>query len=263
MAMNFRNTDPYGHHVVIHTFPNNQESVYSALVGERSPFTGASLQMEWDHGHERTLRWVRASGAAKKPWVVAFDEQGPAGLGVPPDAGYAGFNGNDAQGKPVGYTADDVRKLSLWGSLMAGGAGVEYYFGYRLADNDLVAENFRSRSQSWSYGRIALDFFRQHAIPFWEMRNADELVDNPKHENSRFCLVKPNEVYLVYLPTGGTTTLDLSGASGEFAVEWFNPRTGGPLRRGSVATVKAGSPAALGAAPEQPGEDWLIVVRRR
>jgi hypothetical protein len=187
----------------------------------------------------------------------------PGYFGVPPDPGYAGFKGVDAQGEPVGYTIDDIRKLSLWGTLMAGGAGVEYYFGYRLADNDLVAENFRSRQQSWAYGRLALEFFRAHAIQYWEMRNADELVNNPKHENTRFCLAKPNELYLVYLPASGTTTLDLSGARGEFAVEWFNPRTGGPLRRGSVATVKAGASAALGAAPEQPGEDWLIVVRRR
>ena len=42
---------------------------------------------------------------------------------------------------------------------MAGGAGVEYYFGYWLPENDLVAENFRSRDKSWDYGRIALDFF--------------------------------------------------------------------------------------------------------
>ena len=191
MAMNLRETDPYaGHHIVVHTFPNGQESVYPDLLGSRSPFTGASLQMAWNAVHERTLRWVVASSQAKKPWVVANDEQGPAGLGVPPDPGYSGFAGKDAQGRDVGYTLHDIRKYVLWGNLMAGGAGVDYYFGYGLPDNDLVAENFRSRDKSWDYGRIAIDFFRSQNIPFWEMSNVDGLVGNEKHDNSRYALRK-------------------------------------------------------------------------
>ena len=61
---------------------------------------------------------------------------------------------------------------------MAGGAGVEYYFGYQLPQNDLVCEDFRSRDKSWDYCRIALEFFREHEIPFWEMKNADALIGN-------------------------------------------------------------------------------------
>ena len=101
---------------------------------------------------------------------------------------------------------------------MAGGAGVEYYFGYGLPDNDLVAENFRSRDKSWDYGRIAIDFFHSQKIPFWEMKNADELVGNEKHDNSRYCFAKANEVYLVYLPSGGTATLDLVEGERQFTV---------------------------------------------
>ena len=81
--------------------------------------------MMWNTVHERTLRWVLASSQANKPWVVTNDEQGPAGLGVPPDPGYSGFAGKDAKGLDVGYTLHDIRKHSLWGNLMAGGAGVE------------------------------------------------------------------------------------------------------------------------------------------
>jgi len=263
MAMNLRDTDPYGgHHIVVHTFPNGQESVYPGLLGSVSPFTGASLQMAWNAVHERTLRWLVASSQAKKPWVVANDEQGPAGLGVPPDPGYAGFAGEDAQGRDVGYTHHDIRKYTLWGNLMAGGAGVEYYFGYGLADNDLVAENFRSRDKSWEYGRLAIDFLRSQKIPFWEMANADALVGNETHDNSRYAFAKAGDVYLVYLPNGGTTNLDLSKASGQFTVDWFDPRNGGVLKKGSVASVKGGGPADLGTPPDNVNEDWLAVVRR-
>jgi hypothetical protein len=150
----------------------------------------------------------------------------------------------------------------LWGNLLAGGAGVEYYFGYALPDNDLVAENFRSRDRSWDYGRIAVGFFHSQKIPFWEMENADELVGNDKHDNSRYCFAKGNDVYLVYLPSGGSATLDLSTAGGLFSVGWFDPRNGGALRTGSVATVKGGAAALLGNPPDSPAEDWLVVVKR-
>ena len=263
MAMNLRDTDAYGgHHIVVHTFPNEQEKVYPALVGSRSPFTGASLQMSWNAVHERTFRWVRASAQAQKPWVVANDEQGPANLGVPPDPGYAGFAGKDAQGRDVGYTLHDIRKYSLWGNLMAGGAGVEYYFGYALPDNDLIGENFRSRDKSWDYGRIAIEFFQAQKIPFWEMTNVDELVGNTAHDNSRYAFAKANDLYLVYLPSGGTTNLDLSGATGIFTISWFDPRNGGPLKAGSVQTTTGGSAVALGMPPDNPAEDWLVIVRR-
>ena len=170
------------------------------------------------------------------PWVVANDEQGSASTGVPPDPGYPGFTGKDNQGNQV-QSLHDIRKLTLWGNLMAGGAGVEYYFGYVLPDNDLTLENFRSRDKSWDYARIALTFFRSEKIPFWDMANADGLVGNHSNDNSIFCFAKPGDVYLVYLPTGGSADLDLTGATGQFNVSWFDPRNGGALKRGSVGTV--------------------------
>jgi len=262
MAQYIHDTDPYHHHIVIHTFPNQQDKVYPGLLGEKSVLTGASLQNGWNQAHQRTLKWVTASAKAGKPWVVANDEQNPAELGVPPDPGYAGFEGKAVgkDGKP--YTLHDIRKLCLWGTLMAGGGGVEYYFGYKLPQNDLACEDWRSRDKSWEYCRIALEFFPAHKIPFWEMTNADALVGNAENNNIRFCLAKPGEIYLVYLPNGGTTDLDLGGVNGTFTVKWFNPRTGGALQDGSVKSVNAGGRVSLGAPPADPSEDWLVVVRK-
>ena len=281
MAQYFRDTDPYHHLVVIHTFPDWQDRVYTNLLDDLSALTGVSLQNGWNAAHQRTLKWVIESDKAGKPWVVANDEQNPAGLGVPPDPGYEGFDGvararQNPQGKAAkdgktkgsppqearGYTLHDIRKLTLWGNLMAGGAGVEYYFGYQLAQNDLVCEDFRSRDKSWDYCRIALDFFSDNKIPFWEMKNADALVGNPANDNSRYCFTKPSQLYLVYLPKGGATELDLSAAQGGFTVKWFNPRTGGALQDGANRAVLGGSRVSLGQPPVDDGEDWLAVVRR-
>src|SRR5262249_30191199 len=145
MARYIWETDPYHHHIVLHTFPDQQENSYQPLLAEQSVLTGVSLQNPYDHTHERTWRWVTASEQAGRPWVVANDEQGPSTYGVPPDPGYKGFAGLDANGRPAPYSLHEIRKYTLWGNLLAGGGGVEYYYGYQFADNDLVAENFRSR----------------------------------------------------------------------------------------------------------------------
>jgi len=87
----------------------------------------------------------------------------------------------------------------------AGGAGVEYYFGYQLPQNDLICEDWRSREKSWDYARIALEFFRDNKIPFWDMKNANALIGNAENNNSKYCLARAGEVYLVLLPTPART----------------------------------------------------------
>lgn len=263
MARFIRDTDPYDHHIVIHTFPNWQDRVYPHLLGDQSVLSGASLQNGWSQAHQRTLKWVAESAKAGRPWVVANDEQGPAELGVPPDPGYKGFGGNAVGKDGKAYDMHDLRKLCLWGTLMAGGAGVEYYFGYKLPENDLACEDFRSRDASWGFCRIALECFAVNKFPFWEMANADALVGNAPTDNSRYCLAKRGECYLVYLPKGGTCELDLGGAGGAFSVQWFNPREGGPLQKGAVNSVNGGGPVSLGMPPADPAQDWLAVVRRQ
>lgn len=263
MARWIRRLDPYGHLIVVHTFPNWQDRVYRPLLGRADVLTGVSLQNAWNAAHARTWQWIEESRKAGHPWVVAHDEQNPAELGVPPDKGYKGFDGQAADGKQKAYTRHDIRKLALWGTLMAGGEGVEYYFGYRLPENDLLCEDFRSRDQSWREAAVAREFFLANNVPFWDMVNADELVANPHRSNTVFCLARPGDVYAVYLPTGGSTTLDLSGAAGRFSVAWFNPRQGGALCPGQPAAVDGGRAVVLGPPPSDSGEDWAVLLRRR
>ena len=272
MVKYLHETDPYQHHIVLHTFPPQQALRYNPLIGNQSLLTGVSLQNSWKSAHERALHWIRASDAAGRPWVVALDEQNPAGLGVPPDPGYKGHEGiaieknrkkqnattGDVKSEP--YTLHDVRKLTLWGSLMAGGAGVEYYFGYALPENDLNCEDFRARDSSWDSCHIALDFFRENSIPFWEMKNSNALIGNSKNDNSKYCFAKAGELYLVYLPTGGGTGIDLAGTTGTFGVKWFNPREGGALQAFGSAALEGGTKGNI-TAPS--ADDWLAVVAKK
>ncbi|MCP5520072.1 MAG: DUF5060 domain-containing protein [Verrucomicrobiales bacterium] len=256
-----RRIDPHPHNIVIHTFPDQQDKVYGALLGNRSQLSGASLQNAWNQTHRRTLQWVAASAAAGRPWVVANDEQGGADTGVPPDPGYQGYDGRKPDGTPA-PGIDDIRKATLWGNLMAGGAGVEYYFGYQLPQNDLACEDFRSRDRSWDHARIALQFFHENRVPFWEMTNADELTGNPAHDNRGYCLAKAGEVYVVFLANGGPGKLDLTASSGRFEVKWFDPRNGGRLQEGGVRSVEGGQTVSLGTPPTDSGADWVVLVRK-
>lgn len=261
MAQYLKDIDPYDHHIVIHTFPNQQDKVYEQLIGDQSVLTGASLQNGWNQAHQRTLKWVTQSAKAGRPWVVANDEQGPASFGVPADPGYEGKDGKAGEdGKQ--YDLHDIRKQTLWGTLMAGGAGVEYYFGYALPQNDLVCEDFRSRDKSWDYCRIALEFFHENQIPFWEMKNADQLLQGDSASKVGYCFAKPGTIYLAYLTEGGQATLNLTKDNQAYQVSWFNPRTGGQLQQGSVTQVKGGEVVSLGNPPEDAGQDWLVVLRQ-
>ena len=67
---------------------------------------------------------------------LVFEEK--AGEGMSADSGYPGMADNVDN-----PSVDDTRKFALWGTLMAGGSGVEYYFGYKLPQNDLICEDWR------------------------------------------------------------------------------------------------------------------------
>ena len=228
--------DAYDRPIVIHTYPGQYEQVYGPLLGDPH-LTGASIQLgNMSGGHALTLDWLARSAAAGRPWHVAIDEPGNAGTGVTCDG-----PGNN-------YAA--ARAEALWANLMAGGTGVEWYFGYQTCAGDLTAEDWRTRGDLWDDTRHALEFFRER-LPFWEMESADGLLAGA----DGYVFAKPGEVYAVYLPDGDAARLALP--AGRFAVEWFDPRAGGPLQPGP--TVDGGGERALGA-PPATGADWVALV---
>ena len=250
-ASYFAQHDPYHHLVVIHNGDNHLE-----MVGDASAVTGFSLQTnkaDFRNVHGMTLKYLRRSAAAGKPWVVACDEPGDAQHALIPD--------------DEDPTRDDARQNALWGNIMAGGAGVEWYFGYKHAHSDLSCEDFRVRENMWKQSRIALDFFRMQKIPFWDMTNANDLLvsDNgyclAMNESSGEEGVEQSDLYLVYAKQATGTALDLTDATGTFEVLWFDPRSGGNIQIGSVDAVKGGGKFMLGKPPVDADRDWVAIVK--
>ncbi len=235
-----RRLDPYNHPIAVHTFPNRYDNLYAPLLGE--PFVeGASLQT--NDTRQLTQRWIDRSEASGRKWVVCLDEIGPANTGVKPDA--------------VDYGHDDVRKRHLWGHFMAGGAGVEWLFGYRYAHNDLNLEDFRSRDRMWDLTRICRRFMLDH-LPLETTRHADQLLQ----ADDAYCLAHPGVVYAVYLPNGGPAAIDFGRMASDFDILWYDPRRGGPLERGTLARVQGPGTVSIGLPPRDQQQDWAALVRR-
>ena len=239
-ATYFKSIDPYRHPVVVHTYPREYDKVYNPLLGYED-FDGTSLQMNktGSETHSETLKWVERSAQRGRKWIVCLDEYGEGENGVKPDADYPSH--------------DEPRKNCLWANLMAGGAGCEWYFGYKFAHNDLNCEDWRSRDRMWDQTRYALEFFHNY-LPFERMSPADNLV------SAGWCFAKVAEVYAVYLPEGGTAELDIT--EGRFNVWWYNPRAGGKLQAGSVETVTGPGKVELGTPPAEKDKDWVVLVKK-
>ncbi len=258
MASYLAEIDPYDNLIVLHTYPREQDRVYEPFLNDETALGGLSLQNPWSVVHERTQTWVRRSREAGKHWVICNDEQNPASLGVPPDPGYQGHSGVAVE-KDVSYDLHDIRRQTLWGNLMAGGGGVMYYFGYKLPENDLVCQDFRSRARSWDFGRIALEIFDSLPVPVTEMSPADQRIKGAKDS---YCLAKEGVLYVVYLSKGGSLQLDLAQEQGTFDVIWHNPRSGGEAIQNGQS-VQGGGTVTVGPAPSELEEDWVAVLKKR
>lgn len=65
--------------------------------------------------------------------------------------------------------------------------------------------------------------------------NLEKVTPNPGLASSSYVLASPAlGQYLVYLPSGGSVTVDLTGTSGTLNVEWFNPATGAATAAGTT-----------------------------
>ena len=233
--------DPYNHPIVIHSYPNQKDAVYAPLTTV-PPMDGASLQlsaMDDREAHRDVQRWLEASAAVGAPWNVSVDEPGTASAGLQPD-------GDD------NYRA---ARAVLWATFLTGADGLEWYFGYDYRDNDLNADDWRSRDAFWDQHRHALTFMRD--LPFRSMRaDGDRLAGAPGYVFS-----DASSVFAIYLRADAAEAR-LTLPAGSFDVRWLDPRTGGPLRTGSVERVQGGDAVSLGAPPSAPQQDWVVKVTR-
>lgn len=254
MAEYIRSIDPNDHPIVVHNdhwSPRNLRDTFAPHFGTDT-LDGTSMQdFNWNDVHAQTKYFLSASRRAGKQWVVYADEMGGAQFGLKTDAQ-----------DPDHF---DPRSKGLWGNLMAGGAGVEWYFGWQnnSPDSDLSAESWRTRENMYRQSKAAIQFFEEY-LPFEEMKSADHLG----LAYADYGFAKAGEVYCIYLFDGGNTRLNLEDHDGPFEVHWFDPREGGELQRGTVRYVWGPSWVNLGEPPQDPDDsdamdrDWVALIRK-
>ncbi len=172
--------------------------------------------------------------------MVCVDEIGHYSIGAAPDNVDPGH--------------DHIRKNVLWANLMAGGAGVEWYFGYKNPHGDLNCEDWRSRDALWDQTRYALNFFQMYTN-FTQMSPHNELISS----RDGWCFSLPGEQYVIYLKNGGTTNLKISDEQ-SYQVYWYNPRKGGDLLTGSQSEISGPGMVSVGNSPAEENGDWAVLV---
>ncbi len=239
IARYIRELDPYDHPITFHTHNNRAPDFYNGVLGDPS-FEATSIQGDMQRYNRDAVVMRERTAKAGRPWAIFGDEQSAASHGVLPDADDPNH--------------DIPRTQALWGNLMGGGSGVEWYFGFKFPHMDINCEDWRSRDRMWDQTRYALDFFQRH-LPFWEMRPDNSLAEGA------YVLAKPGQVYAIYWPKGGGATVKL--ADGKYSVQWYNPRTGGALANGMVREVSGPGMVSLGQPPADPDKDWAVLVKRK
>jgi hypothetical protein len=133
----------------------------------------------------------------------------------------------------------------LWGTFMAGGAGVEYYYGYNTEQNDLNAEDHRTREVKYKEAAIAQQFFTALAVE--NMKANDELTASEED----YVFGNENQ-WVVYLPKGVSTAINLP--KGSWTAKVFDPIKGG-FKSINVKISKTIS------GPDK-SQDWVLVLNK-
>jgi len=243
MASYLSAVDPYDHPIAVHTHPNDF-TFYAALLGNPL-FSMTSIQYTNTEAGNYVEEWRQKSADAGQAWVLDMDENGTPGEGVSP------------------FNAQEFRKEVLYEVLFSGGC-LEWYLGAHPLPigGDQSVEDFRTREPMWIYSRIARELL-QNEFEFWRMEPADQLLsgESTAYGGGEVFAFQDRD-FAIYLPNASAPALlDLSASPGAlFWVQWFDPRKG--QYAGAHSLLDGGAPRPLGAAPSEPGEDWVIVVKR-
>jgi hypothetical protein len=171
------------------------------------------------------------------------------------ESGYEYLRGHPTAKKQVHHT-DKVRR-SAWRIICAGGyfaAGFHGTIGHSDVWNRIDAPNrytfvLKDEGAATQLGALH-DFFA--ALPFWRMQPFNGVTGDA------VALAERGKTYAIYLPRGGATTVDLSGAE-PLAMRWFNPRIG-ELSQPALPVATTGVRQEF-KAPD--ANDWVLLLTQR
>ncbi|WP_017446965.1 DUF5060 domain-containing protein [Gayadomonas joobiniege] len=244
MARYIKAQDPYKNPVLVHSHASqkHKQETLTGLLGEAS-IDGISLQVDQPARVTQDIQyWQKASKEAGHLWAISMDEIGIWHTGARPD-----------KDNP---SHQDMRTQVLWPAMFNRVSGIEWYFGYRYAHNDLDAEDWRSRSLLWQQTAKAKAFFEDAQL-YSLTSTCSEAKDK-----SFYCLTdQSGRRALLYLPNWEKATFK-SNLSGRFKVRFFNPLSGQWHAREQLLTITPGQMVRLTDYPDNKQADWAIELIR-
>ena len=113
----------------------------------------------------------------------------------------------------------------------------------------------RRVGEKWKQSTFAIQFVNQ--FPLEEMKNRDVMVN----VKDAYCFSKPDEIFIIYLPSGTQNAKLNIELDKPLSVKWFNPREGGEMQNGSVTFIQGKGFQSLGNSPADSEKDWVVVVK--
>jgi len=171
----------------------------------------------------------------------------------------------ERRGPRVG--ADVIRRKAYW-TIFSGSVGFVY------GHNDL--EIFYVPGERSDHGQIGHWRDGLHAVASEQMQHIRQLMESrsPPASAPDQALLKsdpntgmhhvrairsPDSSYAyIYLPMGGSVTVDLERLAGPVRASWFDPRSGSMVKDGQFATDRAGTFNAPGVI--ESGNDWVLIL---
>jgi len=160
---------------------------WDAFVGDPR-FDLTSFQTEASPQNVAATTWFETMENSGRTIPVSFDETGKLGVGD-----------------------RDLTRHIVW-SIYLGGGNFEIHTSPLSNYMD-----FESHFEDMTRARAFLE-----SLTFWQMHPMNDLLVS----GQGYVFAKTGETYVIYLPTGGSIEVDLSGVGGTLQVVWFNPRTG-------------------------------------
>lgn len=250
IAQYLKNSDPYNHPVLLHTYPGQWDKHYRPLLGNHH-FDGPSIQIgdiksdanHRDMPYQISRKWLAESQAHNHLWFVTFTEASGSGAPTP--------NSDVSKAQRVNW---------MWGSVMGGGAGFEWYLKNPGAGHayDLAVEDLREFDQYWEQTGHFVKFFNdilqnQFKINLHSLNETNGVTST----NNDWVLSDSGNAYLIFLRDGGTTNIQLPNAD-TYNIHWFNPRTG-ELSSGNQ--LHGAGTHSIGTAPTDSNMDWAVVIK--
>ncbi len=201
--------DPYNHPRSIHPTGHTSNSTDYALFSDWLGYIMQQTYGSFDHLYQS----VWNDRGYNLP--VCIDEYGYEGPQDPVDPFYHHSN----------QTPRQIRQ-DTWSIIMAGGYPM-YGCIYTCTAKEMIIQADRLNTEGAQYLSILNDFFTTTTT-------FSDLVPDTTRVTNGYCLYKAGAEYVIYLPEGGGTVLDMGAESGFWSLDWMDPSTGERMVGGAV-----------------------------